>query len=141
MREDYLLDYLCKCLDEINFHVENSPDFPWPEIESILKDLTGKSFYRNCVQLWTTYYNVSRRSDPKTTEEFIAFFNETESSDQQRLPTESLMILKKAHNIFGEEKCCMKNEVGLFESTCCNSPFLGPVSSILFKRADFYIQF
>lgn len=80
------------------------------ELTSILKDLTEKSYYRTVVPLWIVYYKVAKCSDPKTAEEFIELYKEEDSIDH-RLPTKSLSILKKAHSVLGEEKCCMKNEV------------------------------
>jgi hypothetical protein len=110
-REDFLLDYLNKSLDEINLHLEKSTDFSWSKLDEILKELIGKSYYRTRVNLWISHYKVARHMDPKTSEEFIGLYNRTEANDQQRLPTESLAILRKAHTVFGEEKCCMKDEV------------------------------
>jgi hypothetical protein len=80
------------------------------ELASALGELTEKSFYRMKIRLWITYYRVYRFADPSNKEEFRELFAEVDNIDH-RLPTKSLMILKKAHGVLSGEKCCMKDGV------------------------------
>lgn len=113
IREDFLLNKLDECLNEIDTNLTLFSQLGLEELFSILKDLTEKSYYRTRTHLWITFYKVARYSDPESRDEFCDLFKETEDIDH-RLPTKSLMLLKKAHGILSEEKCCMKDQVGFY---------------------------
>ncbi len=110
-----MLTKLNVCLDEINTNLTEFSKLAFEELMSVLKDLTEKSFYRTNVHLWITYYKVARFADPSTTSEFCDLFQEVDDIDH-RLPTKSLMLLKKAHAVFSEEKCCMKDGVSFLNT-------------------------
>lgn len=110
MRQEFLLTKLDICLNEIESNLPEFAKVGLEELTGVLRELTEKSFYRMRLNLWITYYKASRYLDPETAEEFRELFKETEDIDH-RLPTKSLMLLKKAHSVLSEEKCCMKDGV------------------------------
>ena len=79
------------------------------QVAQLLTLFTDKSYYRSMPELWQACSMFARANDPKSADEFEAFFTATEHV-RNRLPTRALMVLRIAHDVLAEEKCCMSDK-------------------------------
>jgi hypothetical protein len=108
LKEDYALAKSNECFDEIDENLTAFSALSLDQLKALLDRFTEKSIYRKNTRVWMICYQVARHLDPKTFEEICDSYQE---ADRDCLPTKSLTVLKKAHEILGELKCCMKDEV------------------------------
>lgn len=68
-----------------------------------------------CIDLWIWCYRICKYLEGDLTEtklmEFYREYGKVETVREHILPSRSLMILSRAHEVLGESKKCSKNEV------------------------------
>ncbi|CAD5212717.1 unnamed protein product [Bursaphelenchus okinawaensis] len=108
---EFFLEQIENCLSDITQQDKT-------QLKLILVALSEKFAYRTNLRLWKIVYKMVQLDDPKSTEELNEFLTKMKRV-KDRLPLMSLIALREAHDLMGQEKRC-GFEQGEFLLFCLN---------------------